>query len=59
MVEKCSLPITDYNCVDMLITELAVFKFIEGQLTLIEILPGSSLEEVRSKTEAKFIEKLK
>lgn len=59
VVEKCSLPITDYNCVDMLITELAVFKFIEGQLTLIEILPGSSLEEVRSKTEAKFIEKLK
>lgn len=59
VVEKCSLPITDYNCVDMLITELAVFKFIEGQLTLIELLPGSSLEEVRSKTEAKFIEKLK
>ena len=59
VVEKCSLPITDYNCVDMLITELAVFKFIEGQLTLIELLPGSTLEEVRSKTEAKFIEKLK
>ena len=59
VVEKCNLPITDYNCVDMLITELAVFKFIEGQLTLIELLPGSTLEEVRSKTEAKFIEKLK
>ncbi|MDC1030360.1 3-oxoacid CoA-transferase subunit B, partial [Flavobacteriaceae bacterium] len=59
VVEKCSLPITDYNCVDMLITELAVFKFIEGQLTLIELLPGSTLEEVISKTEAKFIEKLK
>ncbi|MEN8825995.1 MAG: 3-oxoacid CoA-transferase subunit B, partial [Wenyingzhuangia sp.] len=59
VVEKCNLPITDYNCVDLLITELAVFKFIEGQLTLIELLPGSTLEEVRSKTEAKFIEKLK
>lgn len=58
VVEKCTLPITDYNCVDMLITELAVFKFIENQLTLIEILPGSSLEEVRTKTDAKFIEKL-
>ena len=42
----------------MLITELAVFKFIDQQLTLVEILPGSSLEEVREKTEAKFIEKL-
>ncbi|WNH12600.1 3-oxoacid CoA-transferase [Thalassobellus suaedae] len=58
VVNKCTLPITDYNCVDILITELAVFKFIDGQLTLIEILPGSSLEEIRAKTEAKFIEKL-
>ncbi|RAJ15895.1 3-oxoacid CoA-transferase [Arenibacter echinorum] len=58
VVEKCSLPITDFNCVDMLITELAVFKFIEGKLTLIEILPGSSLEEVREKTAAKFVEQL-
>lgn len=58
VVNKCSLPITDYKCVDILITELAVFKFIKGQLTLIEILPGSSLEEVREKTEAEFVEKL-
>ncbi|WP_209399769.1 3-oxoacid CoA-transferase [Pseudozobellia sp. WGM2] len=58
VVENCTLPITDFNCVDMLITELAVFKFIDGQLTLIEILPGSTLEEVREKTEAKFVEQL-
>ena len=58
VVENCTLPVTDFNCVDMLITELAVFKFIDRKLTLIEILPGSSLEEVRKKTEAKFIEQL-
>ncbi|MBM1107321.1 3-oxoacid CoA-transferase subunit B [Aurantibacter crassamenti] len=58
VVENCTLPITDFNCVDMLITELAVFKFIDGQLTLIKILPGSTLEEVREKTEAKFVEQL-
>ncbi len=58
VVEKCNLPITDYCCVDVLITELAVFEFIKGVLTLVEILPGSSLEEVRQKTEAKFVEKL-
>ena len=58
VVERCTLPITDYHCVDVLITELAVFKFIEGKLTLVEILPGSSLEEVRAKTNADFVEKL-
>jgi len=58
VVENCSLPITDFNCVDVLITELAVFKFIKGQLTLTEILPGSSLEEVHEKTAAKFVEQL-
>jgi len=58
VVKKCTLPITDFKCVDMLITELAVFKFIKGQLTLIEILPGSSIAEVREKTEAKFVEQL-
>lgn len=58
VVENCSLPITDFNCVDVLITELAVFKFIKGQLTLTEILPGSSLEEVCEKTAAKFVEQL-
>lgn len=59
VVENCTLPVTDFGCVDMLITELAVFEFIQGQLTLTEILPGSSLEEVRAKTEAKFVERLK
>jgi 3-oxoacid CoA-transferase len=44
--------------VDLVITDLAVFSFADGQLTLIEIMPGSSLEEVRAKTSAKFIEKL-
>ena len=58
VVERCTLPITDYQCVDVLITELAVFKFMEGKLTLVEILPGSSLEEVRAKTNANFVEKL-
>ncbi|APA63722.1 3-oxoacid CoA-transferase [Maribacter sp. 1_2014MBL_MicDiv] len=58
VVENCTLPITDFSCVDMLITELAVFKFIDGQLTLIEILPGSTLKEVREKTEAKFVKQL-
>lgn len=58
VVPECTLPLTAYGCVDMCITDLAIFKYIEGQLTLVEIMPGSSLEEVRMKTAARFVEKL-
>ncbi|MEC5166628.1 3-oxoacid CoA-transferase [Flavobacterium sp. PL11] len=58
VVPKCVLPLTASGVVDLIITDLAVFSFIEGKLTLIEIMPGSSLEEIRSKTTAHFIEKL-
>jgi 3-oxoacid CoA-transferase len=42
----------------MIITDIAVFTFGEGQLSLIELMPGTTLEEVRSKTSANFVERL-
>lgn len=56
IVQDCDLPLTALNAVDVLITDLAVFRFIEGQLTLTEIMPGSTLEEVRRKTASIFKE---
>jgi 3-oxoacid CoA-transferase len=58
IVPKCTLPLTASSCIDTCITDLAVFKYIDNRLTLVEIMPGSTLEEVRAKTEAKFVEKL-
>jgi 3-oxoacid CoA-transferase len=58
IVPECTLPLTASNVVNVVITELAVFRYEEGQLTLIEIMPGSSLEEVRAKTAAAFAERL-
>lgn len=58
IVPTCDLPLTTKGAVDMLITDLAVFRFIDGKLTLTELLPGATLEEVREKTSAKFEEKL-
>ncbi|MDI5950051.1 3-oxoacid CoA-transferase [Flavobacterium yafengii] len=58
IVPTCILPLTTLGAVDMVITELAVFKYINGKLTLIELMPGATLEEVREKTEAKFVEQL-
>ena len=54
VVPKCTLPLTAMKAVDMVITDLAVFRFVEGLLCLTELMPGASLEEVRGKTGAAF-----
>ena len=59
IVPQITLPLTARGVVDMVITELAVFEFIEGQLTLTELMPGATLEQVRSLTGASFAERLK
>jgi 3-oxoacid CoA-transferase len=59
IVPKCSLPLTAMNAVDMIITDLAVFTYNKGKLSLIEVMPGATLEEVRNKTSAAFMEDLK
>ena len=59
VVNSCDLPLTAIKAVDMVITDKAVFEFINGELTLTEIMPGSTLEEVRATTTANFIEDLK
>lgn len=57
IVPTCDLPLTALKAVDMIITDKAVFEFIDEELTLIEIMPGSTLEEVRTLTAAKFAER--
>ena len=58
IVPQCTLPITAMQAVDMVITDLGVFSFEDGQLSLIDLMPGVTVEEVREKTEAKFTERL-
>ncbi|MBV9550227.1 MAG: CoA transferase subunit B [Alphaproteobacteria bacterium] len=60
LLKSCSLPLTGKDCVDMVITDLAVFTLERGKsgLTLIELAPGVTLDEVRAKTEAGFTTKL-
>jgi 3-oxoacid CoA-transferase len=59
IVPTCTLPLTAMDVVDIVITELAVFNYQKGKLTLIELMPNATLEEVRAKTTASFVEKLK
>ena len=56
VLKTCTLPLTGTQCVDMIISDLAVFTLERGKsgLTLIELAPGVTLDEVRAKTEASF-----
>ncbi len=51
---QCSLPLTGRACVDMLITDLAVFVRDpqRNSFTLAELAPGVTVDEVLDKTEA-------
>jgi len=54
-LKNCSLPLTGKGVVDLLITDLAVFRITAGGVTLEELAPGVSLDEIKAKTEAAFI----
>ena len=55
LLKRCNLPLTGAGVVDMVITDLGVFAIDKrggGGMTLIELAPGVSQEEIRSKTQA-------
>lgn len=54
IVERCDLPITAYTCVKMIITEMAVFEIEMSVLSLIEIMPGFQLDDIKNNTAAAF-----
>ena len=55
LLRECTYPLTAANKVSMVVTELAVFEFIDQQMVLREISPDITLDELRQKTEASFI----
>ncbi len=56
IVPECTLPLTARGVVDMIITDLAVFTFPDGHLTLTELMPGATIDAVRAHTTARFVE---
>jgi 3-oxoacid CoA-transferase len=59
IVPHCTLPLTARKVVSMVITDLAVFEFVDGRLTLTELMPGATVEQVRAATSAGFLEVLR
>ena len=56
-IPECTLPLTGRNVVDMLITDLAVFRRDDhaSPFRLLELAPGVSAEEVAAKTTASYV----
>lgn len=55
LVPECTYPYTSLRTVDVVITDMAVFRWVEGRgLVLTELAPGITLDEVRACTAARF-----
>lgn len=55
LLHECSLPLTGRAVVDMVITNLGVFTIEAGKgMTLIEIAPDVSIDEINASTQATF-----
>lgn len=54
--EQCSLPLTGKHVVDMCVTDMAVFRWDKDtrEMTLCEVAPGLSPEDVRANTSCDF-----
>eukprot|EP00096_Caligus_rogercresseyi_P009454 TRINITY_DN3219_c0_g2_i1.p1 TRINITY_DN3219_c0_g2~~TRINITY_DN3219_c0_g2_i1.p1 ORF type:complete len:514 (-),score=116.42 TRINITY_DN3219_c0_g2_i1:490-2031(-) len=56
ILEKCNLPLTGKNCVDMIITDMGVFE-VDGEkgMTLTEIAEGLTVEDVQKATGCELV----
>lgn len=55
ILEKCTLPLTGTNCVNMIITEKCVFEVSkENGLILTELWPGVSIQDIQISTGCTF-----
>ena len=55
IVKQCTAPLTARECVDLIITDLAVIKVTPEGLLLKEVAPGWSAAEVQALTEPRLI----
>ena len=51
LLKKCSLPLTAVGAVDVVVSEFAVVRRIEGRMTLCELAPEVTLEQLLEHTE--------
>ena len=54
ILERCTLPLTGAAVVDLIVTDLCVFDVARPGLTLVDLCPDVSIEDVRRRTGAGF-----
>lgn len=54
VVKKCTYPLTAVECVDLVVTDIAVIEVSKKGMVLKEVAPGWTPEEVQKVTEAKL-----
>ena len=55
IVKQCSYPLTAKECVNLIVTDLAVIEVTKEGLLLREVAPGLTPEDIQSVTEPKLI----
>ncbi len=55
IVKNCKLPLTAKECVDLIITDIAVIEVSKSGLVLKEYAPGWGVEEIQARTEPKLV----
>jgi 3-oxoacid CoA-transferase subunit B len=55
LLSHCSLPLTGVNCINKIVTDLAVLEVRDGAFHLLERAPGISVDEIVSKTQGKLL----
>jgi len=55
LLKRCSLPLTGVNCINKVVTNLAVLEVTEKGFKLLERAPGVSVEEIQNATEGTLI----
>ena len=55
LLEQCTLPLTGVNCINKIITDLAVLEVKDGAFHLVERAPGVTVEDIQSKTAGKLV----
>ena len=55
LLKRCSLPLTGVNCINKVVTNMAVLELTSDGFKLLERAPGVSVEEIKAATEGTLI----